>query len=83
MPLLLVRAPETYLRKLIHLERAVDSTNAEIEAISEDSDDTYLLQQHNDCITESRTDLKSLRESCCPLDWIKLMNCLQYIHVPE
>ena len=35
---------EIQARKLTHLERAVDSTEAEIVAIPEDSDDTYLLQ---------------------------------------
>lgn len=41
------------------MERAVDFTDAEIEAIPEDSGDAYLLQQHDDRKDEFKTDLKT------------------------
>ena len=47
-------------RRLSHLGRAIDSVDTEIQAIPEECDDTYLVQQYSDRLAELKSELKSV-----------------------
>ena len=54
-------------RRLSHLRRTVNSVDTEIQAIPEDSDDTYLMQQYDDHLAEFKSELKSVHQELLTL----------------